>query len=146
MGECTGKKKKKRSIDDSPLEYVKQVDIAPSSAESDHDSTEDDGVQSSRVGRQGGFFLFPQGTYVSIVTETSTATSYVTAVTSTAIVGCTVSGSDMQVCNDTLGMADPWFEFTLASTTAASGKKRRRRSADGEEVWEWDYEGEEEDD
>ena len=114
------------------------------SAESDHDSTEED-VQSSSVGRDGRF-LIPQATYVSVLTETSTATSYVTAVTSTAIVGCTVSGSDMQVCNDTLGMADPWFEFTVASTTAASGKKRRRRSADGEEVWEWDYEGEEEDD
>ena len=100
-------------------------------------------MQSSGLAREGRFF-FNQITSLSVATETTTATSYVTAAYSSIIVGCTVSGSDMEVCNDTLGMADPFFEFTVASTTAASGKKRRRRDADGEWIEEWEYEGEEE--
>ena len=83
---------------------------------------------------------------LQVETVTSTMTSVVMAPYSTAIVGCTVSDSFMKVCNDSMGMEDPFFEFIVASTTAASGKKRRKRSVGGEVVWEWDYEGEDEDD
>ena len=104
----------------------------------------------SSVAREGRF-LIPQATYISIATATTTATAMVTAAaTQTVIVGCTVSGSDIPVCQDLMGVDDPWFEFTVASTTGApasttamSGRKRRRRSADGEVILEWDYEGEE---
>ena len=112
-------------------------------------------MQSSAAAERNGRFLFSPITSLSIVTETTTATAYVTAATSTNIVVCTDSQYEFtNVCNDTMGMQDPWFLFSVASTTTTTAAsttsggvgKRRRRSADGE-GWEeeWDYEGEEED-
>ena len=113
-------------------------------------------MQASSAAERNGRFLFSPITSLSIVTETTTATAYVTAATSTKIVVCTDSQYEFtNVCNDTMGMQDPWFLFSVASTTTTTAAstttsggvgKRRRRSADGE-GWEeeWDYEGEEED-
>merc|ERR1712241_1262196 len=51
---CTGKKK--RSIDDAPLDDVKRAEIAPSSSDLRTVSTEEDDVQSSAAADRNGRF------------------------------------------------------------------------------------------
>ena len=130
-------------------------------------------MQSSAAAERFGRFFFNNINSVSIVTETTTSTAYVTAATSTELVQCLDSQwmFTMEICNNSMGVQDPFFEFTAPTTTGAPTTtaptttgapttsagttgastgvgKRRRRSADGKESWvePWDYtDGEEED-
>ena len=125
-------------------------------------------MQSSAAAERYGRLWGGGWTSKSIVTETTTSTSYVTAATTaTELVDCLDNQwmFTMDICNNSMGVQDMFFQFniptttgapttTAATTTGASTTtagtttgvgKRRRRSADGTEIWEepWDYEGEE---
>merc|ERR1719471_2116184 len=99
--------KKKRSIDDSPLDDVKQAEIAPSSSDLRTLGTEEDDVQSSGAAERFGRFLFSGWTSMSVVTETTTSTSYVTAATTaTELVDCLDNQwmFTMDICNNSMGV------------------------------------------
>merc|ERR1719471_1381224 len=113
--------KKKRSIDDSPLDDVKRAEIAPSSSDLRTLGNEEDDVQSSGAAERFGRFLFSGWTSMSIVTETTTSTSYVTAATSTELVDCLDNQwmFTMDICNNSMNVEDPFFMYTAPTTTGA---------------------------